>query len=248
MNTKRQTIWLVSMLSLMVVLSAYYLFTEDTSAPTKETKDHVRMEQSLEDDATKVGQMPEISVTEVSTGHEADPSSNGKDDTAPTQGNDSKSEEAGTSSTGAKEKGDGAATSATSTTQEDKEKDVLNKVEAEGVMKRSTIEELQMKRAENYQQEMERMMGEMNTESGEKTATVYDEMNKFDDHEQKIANLETELQKQYKNAVITQNSDKYQILVQSDKMVAKEAVEIVDKVMKDLHVTQDKITVEYVHE
>ncbi|MDT2191465.1 SpoIIIAH-like family protein [Paenibacillus larvae] len=28
MNGKRQTIWLVSMLSLMVLLSAYYLFTE----------------------------------------------------------------------------------------------------------------------------------------------------------------------------------------------------------------------------
>ncbi|GLX69093.1 SpoIIIAH-like family protein [Paenibacillus glycanilyticus] len=33
MNTKRQTIWLVSMLSLMVVLSAYYLFTQDTKSP-----------------------------------------------------------------------------------------------------------------------------------------------------------------------------------------------------------------------
>lgn len=31
MNTKRQTVWLVSMLSLMVVLSAYYLFTQDTN-------------------------------------------------------------------------------------------------------------------------------------------------------------------------------------------------------------------------
>ena len=30
MNNKRQTIWLVSMLSLMVILSAYYLFTEDS--------------------------------------------------------------------------------------------------------------------------------------------------------------------------------------------------------------------------
>lgn len=29
MNNKRQTIWLVSMLSLMVILSAYYLFSED---------------------------------------------------------------------------------------------------------------------------------------------------------------------------------------------------------------------------
>ncbi|WP_168119245.1 SpoIIIAH-like family protein [Paenibacillus sp. HB172176] len=33
MNTKRQTIWLVSMLSLMVVLSAYYLFTQDLNDP-----------------------------------------------------------------------------------------------------------------------------------------------------------------------------------------------------------------------
>jgi stage III sporulation protein AH len=31
MNNKRQTIWLVSMLSLMVILSAYYLFTEDAT-------------------------------------------------------------------------------------------------------------------------------------------------------------------------------------------------------------------------
>ncbi|MBD2869554.1 SpoIIIAH-like family protein [Paenibacillus arenilitoris] len=33
MNTKRQTVWLVSMLSLMVVLSAYYLFTQDMESP-----------------------------------------------------------------------------------------------------------------------------------------------------------------------------------------------------------------------
>lgn len=35
MNTKRQTIWLVSMLSLMVVLSAYYLFTEEIGGKDK---------------------------------------------------------------------------------------------------------------------------------------------------------------------------------------------------------------------
>ncbi|OUS77462.1 hypothetical protein B1748_06580 [Paenibacillus sp. MY03] len=35
MNTKRQTIWLVSMLSLMVVLSAYYLFTQDLNDADK---------------------------------------------------------------------------------------------------------------------------------------------------------------------------------------------------------------------
>lgn len=35
MNTKRQTIWLVSMLSLMVVLSAYYLFTQEIGGKDK---------------------------------------------------------------------------------------------------------------------------------------------------------------------------------------------------------------------
>lgn len=37
MKSKRQTIWLVSMLSLMVVLSAYYLFTEEGPAPAAKT-------------------------------------------------------------------------------------------------------------------------------------------------------------------------------------------------------------------
>jgi len=43
MNTKRQTIWLVSMLSLMVVLSAYYLFTQDLGGKTQLTDaDHLQ--------------------------------------------------------------------------------------------------------------------------------------------------------------------------------------------------------------
>ncbi|WEK55597.1 MAG: SpoIIIAH-like family protein [Candidatus Cohnella colombiensis] len=37
MNNKRQTIWLVSMLSLMVILSAYYLFTEEVTPTDQAT-------------------------------------------------------------------------------------------------------------------------------------------------------------------------------------------------------------------
>jgi stage III sporulation protein AH len=44
MNTKRQTVWLVSMLSLMVVLSAYYLFTQDVESPDLVT-DNTQTEQ-----------------------------------------------------------------------------------------------------------------------------------------------------------------------------------------------------------
>jgi stage III sporulation protein AH len=49
MYTKRQTVWLVSMLSLMVVLSAYYLFTEDVNElnpeATQVTLNEVKIDQ-----------------------------------------------------------------------------------------------------------------------------------------------------------------------------------------------------------
>ncbi|WP_173275552.1 SpoIIIAH-like family protein [Paenibacillus sp. NEAU-GSW1] len=51
MNTKRQTIWLVSMLSLMVVLSAYYLFTQDSKSPDL-VSDGTQTEQKAGKDAT----------------------------------------------------------------------------------------------------------------------------------------------------------------------------------------------------
>lgn len=51
MNTKRQTIWLVSMLSLMVVLSAYYLFTNDSNSPDLLT-DGTQTEQGTNQNAT----------------------------------------------------------------------------------------------------------------------------------------------------------------------------------------------------
>jgi stage III sporulation protein AH len=50
MYTKRQTVWLVSMLSLMVVLSAYYLFTEDVNElnpnATQVTLNEVKLDQT----------------------------------------------------------------------------------------------------------------------------------------------------------------------------------------------------------
>ncbi|MFD0958709.1 SpoIIIAH-like family protein [Paenibacillus chungangensis] len=48
MNTKRQTIWLVSMLSLMVLLSAYYLFTQDIDDVGKMASDASSGQQAAE--------------------------------------------------------------------------------------------------------------------------------------------------------------------------------------------------------
>ncbi len=59
MNNKRQTIWLVSMLSLMVILSAYYLFSED--APS--TNDAAGGANQIVEDAGKVSVIDPGGVT-----------------------------------------------------------------------------------------------------------------------------------------------------------------------------------------
>lgn len=247
MNAKRQTIWLVSMLSLMVVLSAYYLFTEEAPSPAKEAVDHVRIEQTPKEDAKKSNKMSEIKVTEVYTDHEAGVDNKYKKNTTATQME--KDKDKSTTTTDFEDTDKDAEVKTKVEVQEDKEQAVLNKVEAEGVMKRSSIEKLQRERNDKVQQEMERLLTEINSSSGEKTASAYEKMTKLEDEEAKIANLETELQKQYSNAVIKQENDKYQVLVQkNDKMDKKEAAEIVGKLMKDLNITQDKVSVEHVIE
>lgn len=64
MNTKRQTIWLVSMLSLMVVLSAYYLFTQEIG-----DKDQVSDVTQLQNVA-EVANVDGSNATETSSGAE----------------------------------------------------------------------------------------------------------------------------------------------------------------------------------
>ncbi|MCM3340259.1 SpoIIIAH-like family protein [Paenibacillus sp. MER TA 81-3] len=270
MNTKRQTIWLVSMLSLMVVLSAYYLFTEDTPSPLQETADNVRMGEQLKGDATEVSQLPEIQVTPVSTGDEAESKATGNAAegsamtgegagtngaaTTQTDAGKAKDDQAGAAATpqdtDAKTDAEDGAASAGNAKTGDKEQAILDQIEAEGVMKRSMIEEKQMQRNEQYQQDMERLMAMINDSNttGDKWSQAYEEMNVLDERETKITNLESELQKEYDNAVITQDNDRYKVVVQSDKMEVKEAVDIIDKLMKELNVTQDKVSVQYVSE
>ncbi|BFH13187.1 SpoIIIAH-like family protein [Paenibacillus melissococcoides] len=247
MNTKRQTIWLVSMLSLMVVLSAYYLFTEDTpKAPEMAAE-----QQQLNGDAAEAAQLPQVEVTEVSVGEDAKAKAAENGKPAPELGAQGEPEEQGADPTVNIESGqprqDAAAPEATP---EDKEQAMLDQVVAEGVMKRSAIEQKQMERNEQYQQELEKLMGMINDDktTGDKLAQAYEDMNQLEEREVKISNLETELQKDYSNAVITQEDDRFTVVVQSDKMEVSEAVDIISKMMKELNITQDKVSVQYVSE
>ncbi|MDK8179338.1 SpoIIIAH-like family protein [Paenibacillus sp. UMB4589-SE434] len=253
MNTKRQTIWLVSMLSLMVVLSAYYLFTEDTTS--KQTATGTQAEQVIKGDATEVGQLPNVQITEVSAG---DSNTAGKEQANAGEKKGTENIANGNAGhdtqdpTGAPSPAP-ADTSKSVAGKEDTKtnEDVLNEAVAGGVTKRSMIEEKQMERNEQYQQNIERLLGIINDTTnitGDKLTKAYDEMHQLDEREQKITNLETELQKEYDNAVITQDNDRYKVVVQSAKLEVKQAVDIMDKLIKELNVTQDKISVQYVSE
>lgn len=212
MNTKRQTIWLVSMLSLMVVLSAYYLFTEDTTAP-ETTSAQTQME--APGNASEVTQISDGVVKEV-TGNK--PGEAQGDATANNQG-----------------------------TINEGDQQILDQI-AKDVMAGNQIEELQMERNNEYQTELERLYGIINdtTITDEKLLSAFDQMDLLEEQETKIASLEEELQKDYSQAVITQENGAYTVVVESPKLEVKQAVAIISKLMKELNVTQDKVTVKYI--
>ncbi|MMZ61640.1 SpoIIIAH-like protein [compost metagenome] len=72
------------------------------------------------------------------------------------------------------------------------------------------------------------------------------ELSALEEKEEKIYDIEEKLQQTYSNAVVTESDNKYKVLVVSDKLEAKDAVNIMDLVIKELGVSQDKISVQYV--
>ncbi|XID94147.1 SpoIIIAH-like family protein [Paenibacillaceae bacterium WGS1546] len=68
MNNKRQTIWLVSMLSLMVILSAYYLFTEDAPStnPAGGGSGHLLESSGANPDGVEITQIDTLTDDETS--------------------------------------------------------------------------------------------------------------------------------------------------------------------------------------
>jgi stage III sporulation protein AH len=198
MNTRRQTIWLVSMLSLMVVLSAYYLFTEDLDTGPKGT------EHAAADDHG-------IAV------HEAEPGSEWAAD-----GSDLSAEEA----------------------------EVLRQLEAQGIGTSGGdyIAKLQYARAEEFAEEAERLYGiiaDTSLDPGESSAAM-EQLSRLEEKEEKITGIEEQLQARFPNVVVTEENNRYKVVVQSEKLGAADAVEIVDLVMKTMDVSADRVSVQYV--
>lgn len=202
MNTKRQTIWLVSMLSLMVVLSAYYLFTEDLDSGTlTETMD------TTQHDGTA------IAIDEVVPGT-----------------------------------GDTGVPGAEEMTAEDAE--VLRQLEAQGTISvgGDYITKLQMSRSEQIAQETDRLLGIMSDLSNkpEEATTAAEELSALEEKADKLTGIEEQLQAAYPNVVVAEEKERYNVVVQSEKLESAQAVDIIDLVMKTMDVSADRVSVQYI--
>jgi stage III sporulation protein AH len=193
MNTKRQTVWLVSMLSLMVVLSAYYLFTDDVN----------QMEMTTEE-----LNMSDITATEVDNAE-----------------------------------GDQTEAVGSEITAEDEQ--VLQQVQAQASSAEDFFIGLELKRNESLAMQFEQLQTIIaESESAEAVAKAHEEMRNLEEKEAKITALEEQLARDFANVMVAEESNKFKILVQAEKLERSQAVSIVDMVMKEMSVGPDKIVVQ----
>ncbi|PQP82168.1 10-formyltetrahydrofolate dehydrogenase [Paenibacillus sp. PCH8] len=277
MNNKRQTVWLVSMLSLMVILSAYYLFTED-SAPI-----NAPVADSQQVDAIKQGEAQETAgildpteglvVNEVVNGGEveSDPGTAGTtgmtgttEDPAATEGEGTGNTEKSPAVESGESKGEagkqtdkGAATTPEADSQAGAnpvktDEEVLKEMEEQNTTASasSQFQNYQWQREESNNRKYEELMtvaGDL-SKTPEENAKATEQLRTLEEKEAKITGIEETLSQQFANAIVQEDADKYKIVVLSEKLDVKQAVSIVDLVMKELAVSQNKISVQYVTE
>ena len=308
MNGKRQTIWLVSMLSLMVVLSAYYLFTEDSGASVpKDTAGTMQVDSLKKDTAN--AKLPTVGdkgivVNEVvnqgdvvADGGVVDNASGNtttddsaatattddsattavKDDSWKAAADSGNSEKASTdtaakgssktSETAAKDTAvkdtavkdtavkdtaakDTAATT-TSKTPAKNDKEILDEVASQSVSASSMFTNYLYEREQKNlksQQDLLALINDMEKTPAD-NAVAQEQLLNLEEKESKITGIEEQLQQKYGEAIVKEEAgDSYKVVVLSDKLDVKQAVSIVDLVMKELSVSQDKVSVQYVSE
>lgn len=212
MNTKRQTIWLVSMLSLMVVLSAYYLFTEDVNklntASEKVTQEGIKVTTDVKD--------PQAGDQAVSGGL-----------TSSTKTDDAKAAQGQTSA----------------------DSKVLEKVASTAKSGAEYFAELAFKRNQEFHKQIEALLNTTadTKKSAEEISKAHDQYEKMQTMQAKVENLEDLLMKSYKNAIVLEEGKKFKAVVQAEKLDAKQAQGIIDMMIKELNVTKDTVSVQYMH-
>lgn len=226
MNNKRQTIWLVSMLSLMVILSAYYLFTED-APKTGSTASGIETQLNGED-KTNAANADGISVSEV---------------------DQSTDELTGVTATGTdKESGSKEATSSDDSGLSPEDQEVLSGVAnaSTGMQKLDQIALDQQNYVSEKAEKLNAIIGDTKV-SQEEAVSAQEELSRLEDTDSRITSLQSKLLQQFDNAVVQEEEgENFKVIVLSDKLEKKQAINILDMAMKELDVTPDRVTVQYV--
>jgi stage III sporulation protein AH len=227
MNNKRQTIWLVSMLSLMVILSAYYLFTEDV--PTNNASNTQQTDLNNAGKASTTNQ-DGIEVTQVDQSTDSLTEANPDGTTT-----DIASEE---------DLGTGKDKDSTGISQDD-----------EAVLKEMTnhkgsqlFDQKLLEQQTNVSKKAEELNAIIaNTKvSQEEAASAAEELSRLEDTDSRITSLQEKLLQDFDNAVVEEDASNFKVIVLSDKLEKKQAVGIIDLATKELNVTPDRVTVQYV--
>lgn len=233
MNTKRQTIWLVSMLSLMVVLSAYYLFTEDVNklntATEKTTQQDIKVTTEHVDPAAGEKAVSGGLASSTATGA-----------TKSTSGQAAATDKATT---------DKATADKTST---DKTTDakVLEKVQASAKSGSDYFASLAYKRNQDFSKKTQSYMDIMadTKKTTEEISKASDEIDRLQTMQAKVESLEDVLGQNYNNAIVLEENNKYKAVVQvAGKLDAKQAQSIIDTMIKELGVVKDSVSVQYIN-
>lgn len=236
MNSKRQTIWLVSMLSLMVVLSAYYLLTDSpgskgitdvqTQAGAQEVVEGIDIDQVTGGEAVN-----EEAAAEAAEAAETDGAQQGADGSG-----------AQDSETQAEEKNADKETSAeTGLSPEDQA--VLEQFEAGGVA--SQFQDMGTRSQERVNAEYEKLMSEISSASAEESTKAIAELDSFEMRQGKLADLRDQLEKDFKNVVIDENGESVKVVVQSQKLERSQAAAIITKVSTSLNISAGDVLVQY---
>lgn len=225
MNNKRQTIWLVSMLSLMVILSAYYLFTEDVT-PT----DNASTQQTELADAGKAsGTNPDgVVVTQVESI---------TDDLSGTESDGALGESAPEVTAETEQQSAGVAP-------EDQE--VLNEMaNLEGSQKLDQTQRERMEAISKKAEELSAIIADTKV-TQEAASQAVEELSRLQDTDERITSLQEKLLQEFDNAVVSEEASNFKVIVLSDKLEKKQAVSIIELATKELNITPDRVTVQYV--
>ncbi|ASS65034.1 MULTISPECIES: SpoIIIAH-like family protein [unclassified Paenibacillus] len=254
MNSKRQTVWLVSMLSLMVILSAYYLFTDNSGQSA--LKDTAQT-QGAASGATEVSGAAGVEVQDVvvTPGDEAPAAdSAGKTDAgAAADGVKDSGSKEGTDAAGQKTDGqtkaseakDGAKETSADAGISPEDQAVLQQFEAGSAAGQFTqlSEKSQDKVSKLYDGIMKKVNDPNQTADG--SAKALAELDQFESRQDKIESLRKDLGASFKNVVIDENDGAVTVVVQSEKLQRSEAASIIAKVSTSLNVSAGSVLVKY---